>query len=125
MNKVILTGRLTKDAEVRYSQNQTAVARFNLATPRMKQGEADFPQCVAFGKTAELIEKYVRKGNRIGIEGRLYTGSYEKDGKKYYSTNVIIERIEFLESKAKEEPKPEEEDFMSIADGLEDDGLPF
>jgi len=102
MNSVALIGRLTKDPEVRYSSGnqQMAIAKFTLAVDRpfAKQGEqnADFISITCFGKTAELIEKYVIKGQQIGVTGRIQTGSYEKDGRKVYTTDVIADRVEFL-----------------------------
>lgn len=99
MNTVILIGRMTKDAEVSYTQSNTAIARFTLAVDRQKQGEADFIRCVAFNKTADLLSRYCGKGSKLGIEGRIQTGSYQKDGKTYYTTDVIANRIEFLDSK--------------------------
>lgn len=106
MNKVILMGRLTRDPEVRYSsgENATAVARFSLAVDRRfkREGEqnADFISCVAFGKTAEFIEKYFRKGMRMTLAGRIQTGSYtNKEGNKVYTTDVFVEECEFAESK--------------------------
>ena len=126
MNKVVLLGRLTRDAEIRYTQNQMAVASFFLAVPRIKNDEADFIPCTAFGKTAEIKEKYVKKGNRILIDGRWYTSSYtDSEGKKRYTSSCIVDRIEFIEKKS-DEPKAEpDEGFMAVADGLEDEGLPF
>lgn len=102
MNTVNLIGRLTKDPEVRYSTgaNQTAVARFTLAVDRERQeDEADFISCVTFGKSAENMEKYMSKGRKVAVIGRIQTGSYEKDGKKYYTTDVICNRVEFLDKK--------------------------
>lgn len=102
MNSVNLIGRLTKDPEVRYSTgaNQTAVARFTLAVDRERQeDEADFISCVTFGKSAENMEKYMSKGRKVAVIGRIQTGSYEKDGKKYYTTDVICNRVEFLDKK--------------------------
>ena len=139
MNKVILMGRLTRDAEVRYSQaaEPMAIARFNLAVDRRfkKNGEqsADFITCVAFGKTAEFIEKYAKQGTKIVIEGRIQTGSYtNKDGVKVYTTEVMVESTEFAESKgsgenqtSRPEPTSANDGFMNIPDGLEDEGLPF
>lgn len=125
MNKTQIVGRLTKDPEVRYSQgeNSTAIARFTVAVDRrMKPGEADFISCVAFGKTAEFLEKYFKKGNRVGLCGHIQTGSYEKDGTKVYTTDVIADEVEFVESKG--ESKPAENNFMNIPDGLEAE-LPF
>ena len=103
MNKWQAIGRITKDIEVRYTQSQTAVARFTLAVNRRKKEdgtqEADFISCMAWGKTAEIMDKYVHKGDRIGIVGRIQTGSYEKDGQKHYTTDVVVEELEFLEKK--------------------------
>lgn len=102
MNKVILIGRLTKEPEMR--TGNTTVTRFTVAVDRRtKDGQtADFPSCVAFGKTAEFISKYFHKGMKIAIEGRIQTGSYEKDGKKVYTTDVVVENAEFVESKSNE-----------------------
>lgn len=107
MNKCTLVGRLTKDPEIRYSQgeNATATARFSVAVSRrFKNAEgnydADFINCVAFGKTAEFLEKYFKKGMAIGLTGHIQTGSYtNKDGQKVYTTDVIVEEAEFVESK--------------------------
>lgn len=107
MNKVILIGRLTKDPEVRYSQgeNSTAVARYTLAVDRRfkRNGDeqtADFINCVTFGKSAEFAEKYLHKGTKIAIVGRIQTGSYtNKDGQRVYTTDVVVEDQEFAESK--------------------------
>lgn len=123
MNKTILIGRLTKDPEVRQS-GETSIGRFTVAVDRrMKKDEADFISCVAFGKTAEFVEKYFQKGSKIGITGRIQTGSYEKDGHKVYTTDVIAEEVEFVESKQTTE-KPADTSFMNIPDGLEEE-LPF
>jgi len=118
MNTVQLVGRLTKDPDVKYTNGGTTIARFTVAVDRRFKTEggptADFPSVVAFGKTAEFVEKYFHKGQRIGIAGRIQTGSYEdKDGKKVYTTDVIAEAVEFVESKgsgsgsADASPKPE------------------
>lgn len=110
MNNVSLIGRLTRDPDVRYT-GETAVARFAVAVARPKQKDkeatSDFPNIVAFGKTAELVEKYTSKGRLVGITGRIQTGNYtDKDGKKVYTTDVVAERIEFLDKpEKKEEPK--------------------
>lgn len=109
MNKVIIIGRFTRDPEIKYStgENATATARFSLAVNRRfknKEGnyDADFINCVAFGKTAEFIEKYFTKGMAIGITGRIQTGSYtNKEGQKVYTTDVVVEETEFVESKNK------------------------
>lgn len=105
MNEVILVGRLTRDPELRYTGDQTPVVSFNLAVDRTfknKDGEreADFPNCIAWRKTAELIAENLTKGRRIGVVGRLQTRSYDdKDGKKVYVTEVVVDRFEFLDSK--------------------------
>ncbi len=109
MNKAILMGRLTRDPEIRYTQgeNQMAVARFTLAVDRNRRSNrggdentADFISCVAFGKTAEFMEKYIRKGTKIAMTGRIQTGSYtNKDGVKVYTTDVVVDEMEFAESK--------------------------
>lgn len=142
MNSVQIVGRLTRDPEVRYTDGGTTIARFNVAVDRRfkKEGEdnADFISCVAFGKTAEFIERFFVKGQRIGLNGRIQTGSYtNKDGNKVYTTDVVAENVEFVEGK-----KPDANDgfqqtqratpndaigdgFMSIPDGVDDAGLPF
>ena len=126
MNKVVLLGRLTKDPEIRYA-DKTTVARFNVAVDRRYKHEggqtADFPNVVAFGKTAEFIEKYFYKGMKIALEGRLQTGSYEKDGVKHYKTDVVAEAVEFAESKKAGET-PSNNGFIDIPEGIEDE-LPF
>lgn len=149
MNKVILMGRLTRDPEVRYSQgeNPTAVARFSLAVDRRfkRDGDqdADFINCVAFGRQGEFMEKYFRKGMRAVVCGRIQTGSYtNRDGVKVYTTDVVCEEVEFAESKANNDavrnaggggfggdpspaPKADAGDgFMNIPDGI-DEELPF
>lgn len=140
MNKVILMGRLTRDAEIRYSQgeNSMAIARFSLAVDRRfrKDGEqgADYINCIAFGKTAEFYEKFGRKGTKFVIEGRIQTGSYtNKDGQRVYTTDVVVENTEFAESKSNNQSGnssqnnsvPSSDDgFMNIPDGI-DEELPF
>ena len=134
MNKTLLIGRTTKDPDIRYTQNEQpmTIARFNLAVDRRfkKEGEqsADFISCVAFGKTAEFIEKYVFKGTKIAVEGRIQTGSYtNNDGNKVYTTDVVVEQVEFAGAKtdSKSAAKGSNDDFMNVADGLDDEGLPF
>lgn len=126
MNKVILLGRLTKDPETRQA-GDTTVARFSVAVDRRYKQDggqaADFPSCVAFGKTAEFISKYFRQGMKIALEGRLQTGSYEKDGVKHYTTDVIAEVVEFAESK-KVEDTPTNNDWVQVPEGIEAE-LPF
>ena len=134
MNKWMGTGRLTKDPEIRYSNgdNQMCIEAFTLAVDRRfkREGEptADFIRCKAFAKTAEFIEKYFRKGMKADITGRIQTGSYQKDnGDTVYTTDIIVEEIEFGESKAasqnnsQPEAEPKEE-FMNVSD---DSDLPF
>ena len=153
MNKVILMGRLVKEPEVRYSQGAEpiAVARYTLAVNRRfkRQGEpeADFINCVAFGKTGEFAEKYFKKGQLVAITGRLQVRSWDKDGERRYATEVIIEAQHFAESKkdsgegkaaaaqsrpatapnkpAKQMGLAEQEGFYPIDESVEDDDLPF
>lgn len=143
MNKVIMIGRLTRDPEVRYSQgNQqpVAIARYSVAVDRKfkqaGQPEADFINCIAFGKFGEFAEKYLHKGMKIAITGRIQTGSYtNKDGNKVYTTDVVVEEQEFCESKSKqnqsqEEQKPPfrpdgDDGFMNLPDGINDEEFPF
>lgn len=144
MNKWIGMGRLTRDPEIRHTQNAEpmTIARFTIAVDRRfkKDGDeqtADFISCVAFGKTADFIEKYYRQGLKVVIEGRIQTGSYtDRDGKKVYTTDIVIEQTEFAESKQSQQqtgqqtgqqgtPSNVGDGFMNIPDGIEDDGLPF
>ena len=138
MNKVILMGRLTGDPEVRYAagEKNMAVGRYTLAVNRRYQKDggqqADFIRCVAFDKAAEFAEKYFRKGMRVCISGRIQTGSYtNREGQKVYTTDIVIEEQEFAESKKEPEqkapppPMSDEDGFMHIPDGVEDENLPF
>ena len=139
MNKVILIGRLVRDPEVRYSQGaeSTTVARYTLAVDRRQrtsnETSADFISCIAFGKAADFAEKYLKKGTKIAITGRIQTGSYtNKDGVRVYTTDVIIEEQEFAEGKKDDAngsspkgPYPTGQDgFINIPDGI-DEELPF
>ena len=145
MNKVILMGRLTRDPEVRYSQgdNASAVARYTLAVDRRfkRDGEqaTDFINCVAFGRSAEFAERYLRQGTKMLVTGRIQTGSYtNRDGVKVYTTDIVVEEQEFAESKAasgssntsyQASPAPSPsadigDGFMNIPDGI-DEELPF
>ena len=138
MNKLILMGRLTRDPEVRYTQgdNAMAIARYSLAVDRRfkRDGEpdADFINCVAFGKSGEFAEKYLKKGTKVAVVGRIQTGSYtNKDGQKVYTTDVVVEEQEFAESKNsgssdnnQSAPVNKNTDFMNIPDGI-DEELPF
>lgn len=125
MNIAVLIGRLTKDPDLRYTtgQNQTAICNFTLAVDRIGEG-TDFITCVAFGKTAENISRYMSKGRQLAIRGHIQTGSYEnKDGRTVYTTDVIVERAEFVGSKTE---KPQEQ--MEIQEGFEtidDEDVPF
>ena len=129
MNNVILTGRLTKDPEIRYSQSGTAVARYTLAVDRYRDECADFITCKAFGKVAEFAEKYLAKGKKLCIAGHIETGSYtKKNGERVYTTEVVVEQHEFLEPRKQDKPiemPPQDDGFMYVPDGLEGDGLPF
>ena len=139
MNKVILTGRFTRDPEVRYTNDGTSIARFSIAVNRrfVKEGsdqKADFLNCVAFGKSAEFIEKYFRKGMKADLSGRIQTGSYtNKDSVKIYTTDIVVEEIEFGESKGSSQaqtalptpnPEADPDGFMNIPDGI-DEEMPF
>lgn len=147
MNKVILMGRLTRDPEVRYSQgdNAMAIARYTLAVDRRfsrnnDDATADFIGCVAFGRSGEFAEKYLRKGIKVVVTGRIQTGSYtNKDGQKVYTTDVVVEDQEFAESKnssgndggysggmggSRPAPSGAGDGFMNIPDGI-DEELPF
>ena len=104
MNKVLLIGNLTKAVEVRYTKSEMKVANFTLGITREiknKDGnyDSDYINCVAYGNQADLVSKYLDKGSKVSVEGRIQTGSYEKDGKKVYTTDVIVEKIQFLDSK--------------------------
>ena len=147
MNKVILMGRLTREPDVRYSQNadgSMAVARYTLAVDRRRgrnsdnEQSADFISCVAFGRSGEFAEKYLHQGTKIVVTGRIQTGSYtNKDGQRVYTTDVVVEEQEFAESKnsageggysqaaGRPEPSAAGDGFMNIPDGVEDEGLPF
>ncbi|MDD6010585.1 MAG: single-stranded DNA-binding protein [Lachnospiraceae bacterium] len=149
MNKVILMGRLTRDPEVRYSQgdNPMAIARFSLAVDRRRTSNnqdgqtADFINIVTFGRLGEFAEKYLHKGTKVTLSGRIQTGSYtNKDGQKVYTTEVVADEIEFAESKnssssdmggnggftpqAVPTAAPANDGFMNIPDGI-DEELPF
>lgn len=133
MNKAILIGRLVADPEVRYSQgaNSICIAKYRLAIDRRYrrdgEAEADFIPCVALGKQGEFAEKYLHKGTKIAVTGRIQTGSYNnKDGQKIYTTDIVVEEHEFCESKGTSAPasQSDSDDFMKIPDGI-DEELPF
>lgn len=128
MNKVILIGRLTKDPDVRYNNaenGQMCIAKYTLAVNRKtKDNVADFINCVAFGKTGEFAEKYLARGTKIAIEGRIQTSSYDdKDGKRIWTTNVYVENHYFCEKKGTSAPAAGD-GFMNIPEGI-DEELPF
>lgn len=140
MNRVILMGRLTRDPDVKYSQGEKAiaVARYTLAVdrrgkkdPNSNEQQADFISCVAFDRYGEFAEKYFRQGMRVLISGRIQTGSYtNKEGKKVYTTDVVVESQEFADSKnaSGQNTTPEStsnDGFMNVPDGVDDDTLPF
>lgn len=123
MNKVFLIGRLTNEPVLRENET-TKVAKFTLAVNRLKEG-ADFINCIAWNKTAELISKYFKKGSQLAIEGRINTGSYEKDGKKVYTTDIIVENITFIGSKEKTTIENTSNDSIKMADIDYNELLPF
>lgn len=126
MNKVIILGRITKDIELRQTQNGKSVSSFTVAVNRGKDMPSDFINCVAFNKAAEIISQYFGKGSQILIEGNIKTGSYEaQDGSKRYTTDVWVERFDFVDSKKieKTEEKPSYENDMEMVDG--DSDIPF
>lgn len=137
MNVFIGIGRLTRDVDVRESASGAKIARYTLAIDRGYRAEegqptADFIPCTCFGKTAEFAEKYLHKGMKIAIEGRIQTGSYEKDdGTRVYTTDIIVNRHEFVESRAASNgnasaPAPTQDNsFVNVPDDADDETLPF
>lgn len=123
MNKVELVGRITKDPNISYTKESTCVARFTMAMNRkFKKDEADFISCVAFGKQGEFMEKFAKKGMKFEVVGRLQSGSYKnKDGQTVYTTDVVVEEIEFGEGKSE---KKESSDFIDVPEEIEAE-LPF
>lgn len=141
INSVNLTGRLTRDPDIRYTDGGKSIARFTLAVDRRYKQEngptADFPSCIAFGKTAEFIEQYFRQGMKMELTGRIQTGSYtNRDDVKVYTTDIVAEQVGFGESKSASRNHegasgfgggfgPEDGDgFMNVPDGI-DEELPF
>lgn len=118
MNIVNLVGRLTRDPYVQENGDKQ-IAKFTLACDRMKEG-ADYPNCVAWGKTAEIIGKYLKKGSQVAIEGQIRTGSYQKDGETIYTTDIAVSRVEFLGSKEEKPAEDKQADFEAI-----DEDVPF
>ena len=136
MNKVILMGRITRDLELKYSQTTEpiAVLKFNLAVARKfkkeNENNVDFINCVAFGKTAEFISKYFTKGKLIAIIGEIRVSSFEKDGAKIKSTEILVENVEFCGDKTNKENdfsnfNTNEDSFYSIEQNVDEDNLPF
>lgn len=132
-NKWIGIGRLTKDPDVRFTQEGTCVARYAVAIDRYKKDETDFIPCVAFGKQGEFAQKYLAKGKKVFVSGRIQTGSYvNKNGTRIYTTEIVVDGQEFVESKGRQEPQqetpqeipPKSEGFMEIPDDAEGE-LPF
>ena len=136
MNQVILIGRLTRDPEIWYSKDKLPITSFSVAIDRGKDRDgkdkgADFPSVTAFGKTAELCDRYLRKGLKVAVQGRIQTGSYvNKEGKTVYTTDVVADRVEFLEWAADQpaekdpkeaQPAPDQQEFIPLGD----DELPF
>lgn len=132
MNSVVLIGRLTRDPEVRYTESQLAVARFSIAINRVpgRDGQdrgADFPNIVVFGKQAENCERFLTKGRQVAIQGHIQTGSYEKDGRKVYTTDVVADRVEFLEWGDRSQSSSQGSS-AGIPEGfkaIDDDDIPF
>ena len=141
MNKILLIGRLTQDIDLRFSQGSNmAVAKFSVAVDKglsrdkrdemAKQGKptADFPRVVVFGKQAESCANYLSKGKMVAIEGSIQTGSYEKDGRKVYTTEVLANRVEFIEkadAKPQQKPKQDDKDDFDSFSQVNDDEIPF
>ena len=141
MNNVALTGRFTRDPEIKYAESGTSIARFTLAVDRRFKRDngptSDFISCIAFGKTAEFIEKYFYKGMKMELSGRIQTGNYtNKDGNKVYTTDVVADQVGFAESKTSSgqtggcdrpaaDPDLAADGFMDVPDGINDDEMPF
>lgn len=132
MNSVNLIGRITKDIEVRYTSGNDplAVVRFSVAIDRGKDKNgndrgADFPNIIAFGRTAENIGKYFAKGDKIGITGHIQTGSYEKDGRKVYTTDIVCDRFDFCNGQSNAKPAPAAQQEYPGYETIDDADVPF
>lgn len=137
MNNVNLIGRLTRDPELRYTTSGMAVVRFNLAVDRrmskekkqeaeaQNQPTADFISCTAWNKTAELLANYTQKGSKIAVEGRIQTGSYEKDGQRVYTTDVIVNQIEFLDAAKNRQGNTQQAGNIDGFFPVDNDAIPF
>lgn len=126
MNNVTLMGRLTRDPELQYSNNGTAFSKFSIAVPRdFKRDETDFINCLAFGKIAETIAEYLKKGKRIALQGRIQTGSYNnKEGQRVNTFEVVVDKFEFVDSAKSEENNKNVRSNVRSKEDLEDD-FPF
>ncbi len=130
MNQVIVMGRVTKDLEPRTTQSGMTTVRFNIAIDRGRDKEgkdkgADFPNIVAFGKTAESLAKFTGKGLRVAVIGRIQTNSYEREGQKVYTTDIVADRVKFIDWKDKDSQNGNQgipEGFQAMTD---DESLPF
>ena len=121
MNRVELIGRITRDPELRYTSSNIATTRFTLAVNRPFQGQdgnqgTDFINIVVWRKKAENVKKYVTKGSLVAVEGRIQTGSYEKDGQRIYTTDVVADSVQFLETRSQSQNRISQEDSMTPAD---------
>lgn len=129
MNKISVMGRLTSDPRVKYTAGDTpkAFAAFSVAVPKKyAKNEADFFDFVSFGKVAEFVEKYFKKGSMIIVHGRLENNNYtDKEGRKVKSNHIVAEEVEFGESKREAEKKEEPEEFVHVPENISDSGLPF
>jgi single-strand DNA-binding protein len=121
INNVMLVGRITKELELK-QVGEKNLLKFSIACNRMKKDEADFINCVAWEKTAEIISKFCSKGSKVGIVGRIQTGSYDdKEGKKVYTTDIVVQQVQFLDSKKKDGAN----DNTENTDNVSDDEFPF
>jgi len=131
MNQTNLIGRLTADPELKYTQSGTAVSKFTIAVDRQFKNasgerETDFIRCVAFKKTAEIIAQYQKKGNQIGVSGRIQTGSYDKDGVRHYTTDILVDNFTFLDNKKdNQQQKPQNNQSQMEPIDIDDSQLPF
>lgn len=134
MNNVVIIGRLTKEPDIRYTSDQLAVATFTVAIDRGKDKNGndrgtDYPRVIVFGRQAENCERFLIKGIRVAIQGHIQTGSYDKDGRKVYTTDVIADRVEFIEYKDKNSPqRAEEPAYNDVPEGfraISEEDIPF
>lgn len=138
MNSVALIGNLTRDPEVRYTSGDMAIATFSIAINRPPKkdgsdGGADFPRITVFGKQAENVERFLKRGSKVGITGRIQTGSYEKDGQRIYTTDIVADRVEFIGRPAEQTesipaPHPAHQPIKndnSAWAAVNDDDIPF